>query len=130
VFFTALFFDMLLLIKKNLKTLAILWSVLIFFLLAFPAGDMEGKFTLSIPGIDKMIHAFIFAVYSRLWFLAINRNKTIQFSHILLIFSSGFLYGWLMECIQLLPVVNRDYEWRDLVADSIGAGFVFFFPRK
>jgi VanZ family protein len=121
---------MLQLIKKNLKTTAILWSVFIFFLLAFPARNTEGNFLIYFPGIDKLIHVLLFAVYSRLWFLVFYQRKSFRFLNVFLIFLSGSVFGWLMECIQLLPLVNRDYEWSDLAADTLGAGFVFFFRRK
>lgn len=109
---------------------AIIWSAIIFLLLALPGNDIPGESVFAgIPDFDKLIHFFIFAIWVILFcWGAIHHTKIHQrIIYFLLITLCGILFGYLMELVQKFFVPGRSYDLIDLLADSLGgiAGFTF-----
>jgi VanZ family protein len=113
---------------------AIIWSVLICFLLIIPGQDFpEGP---RIPSLDKIVHAFLFGMQVFLWCRygsrATGRNIRWIF---FLIFLLSCIYGIGMEYVQQYWVANRSFELGDIVADiagSLGGWIIYhylFFQR-
>jgi hypothetical protein len=109
---------------------AILWSVIIFLLLAMPSSGLETRTLIKIPGFDKLVHFVLFAAYSFLWYRYAGAVKTTGNKALVIIIGSGCLFGIAMEFVQLHPWVNRDFEWGDMVADSLGAGIIFLIRKR
>jgi len=109
---------------------ALLWSAIIFILLAMPSSGLESKTLINVPGLDKLVHFTLFAVYSWLWVRFASRTKPVSGNILLFIILSGCLFGIAMEFVQLLPFVNRDFEWGDMVADGLGACIIFFIRKS
>jgi len=111
--------------KKSLKKYwpAIVWSALIFLLLAIPGSDLpqESSF-LDIPHSDKWVHGGIFALFVILWCRAVRIwNPTRKlFRAFLLIALAGIVFGYAMELVQKYFIPNRDYDLMDVVADAAG----------
>lgn len=109
---------------------ALLWSVIIFILLAMPSSGLESKTLIKVPGLDKLIHFTLFAVYSWLWMRYKAAQNRISKTNLFTIVISGCVFGILMEFVQLHPFVNRDFEWGDMMADGLGAASVLFLPKR
>ena len=109
---------------------ALLWSAIIFILLAMPSSGLESKTLINVPGLDKLVHFSLFAVYSWLWVRFASRTKPVSGNILLFIILSGCLFGIAMEFVQLHPFVNRDFEWGDMVADGLGACIIFIIRKR
>lgn len=74
----------------------------------------------QLPGqpSDKVQHILAFAVLAALAAAAYPRARLIK---ILLLLSA---FGALIEFVQAIPVLHRDADWVDWIADTIAAGVV------
>jgi VanZ family protein len=103
---------------KRARFFAILWTLLIFFLCFIPAREIPD---VNIPLADKWVHFILFGIFSILWLLSIPNHA---FKHLVLVFITSLILGWLVEEIQgLLVSLGRNKDNRDILADAIG-GFL------
>ena len=107
------------------RTYAVLWTVLIFILLCIPSTGFSKGTWVIIPFADKAVHFFLFCLFSFFWKKTLNQEKIPLLS--LWIFSAGTLYGILLEFLQQLPFIQREFDLYDMLANSIGAATVFVF---
>lgn len=110
--------------KKRAKFAAIMWTLLIFIACFIPGKDIPN---LDIPLLDKWVHFLLFGGFGLLWLLA---YPTDQLKHMLVVFSIGALFGWLIEELQgLLSCLGRAKDLLDIEADILGAflGVLFFY---
>ena len=97
----------------------IIWSAIVFLLLAVPLKPLREKKMLQLPEMDKLIHAFLFFVLVWLWAKYISEGKKLVSATLLYIAAAATLYGISMEYIQLYT--GRDFSVGDMVADGAGA---------
>lgn len=104
------------------RPIAILWTLLIFFLCFLPGDDLP---EVRIPLIDKWAHMVLFGVFTILWHNTTN-TKSISYKLILVLVAT-FL-GWLVEYVQGHYIPNRSQDNADTLADAIGgaAGIIIF----
>jgi VanZ family protein len=107
------------------RTYAVLWTVLIFILLCIPSSGFSKGNLVIIPHADKVVHFFLFCLFSFFWKKTLKQEKIPLLS--LWIFSAGTLYGILLEFLQQLPFIQREFDMYDMLANSIGAATVFVF---
>jgi len=111
--------------KKRARLLAILWTLLIFFLCFVPAGNVP---EVSLPLADKWTHFILFAVFAYLWLLSLQKTQT---RHLIIVMIASLLLGWLVEILQgSLKFLGRSQENMDVVADAIGGligTLIFYF---
>lgn len=101
---------------------AIIWSVIIFILLAMPPVDLGTKPTIELSGLDKVVHFFLFGMMTWLWGYRQNRleaPKKLSRQRVLMIVAIATAYGVVMEYVQRW--VGRDFDVWDMVADAAGA---------
>ena len=72
--------------------------------------------------LDKFVHAGIFTVFTVLWLRTRPAGKT-RYLWILL---AGTALAAITEVVQNLPIINREGEFEDAMADF--AGVLFGFP--
>lgn len=110
-------------ISKYLSTKwpAILWSAIIFLLLAVRSPKLPEEKLIFIPHLDKFIHAFLFFFFVFLWgyYLSAKKDTASQKKWLVLLAIAGTVYGILMEYVQLYT--GRDFDVWDMVADGVGA---------
>jgi VanZ family protein len=113
--------------------IASIWTAFILFACFIPGSTLP---KVAIPLIDKWVHFVIFAGFSFLWYFPF---KKVNFFNATLLIVLSFGLGYLVEKIQGSGwVINRSYEWNDVVADTLGGviGVLlfhvanFFFKRK
>lgn len=104
------------------KSIAILWTLLIFFLCFIPGKDLPH---LNIPLVDKWTHMVLFGVFTILWHNTV-RSNSFNLKLILLIIAT-FL-GWLVEYVQGHYVQGRSQDNMDTLADAVGGliGIILF----
>jgi VanZ family protein len=101
---------------------AILWTLLIFALLALPGSMIPQEENFSVPNFDKYIHATIFLVFVLLWSFYYGSRPDMKSRHfVFLIFLLACLYGIAMEYVQKYFIPRRDFDVNDILADVIGA---------
>ncbi|WP_266364570.1 VanZ family protein [Tellurirhabdus rosea] len=93
---------------KVVRTLAVVWTVIIFIGCAWPGDGSPGG-----NQNDKVMHFAIFALWAFLW----RKASPLTNATLLLI---GVAYGLLIEVYQLVMPINRAFEWLDLLADTVG----------
>jgi len=101
---------------------AIIWSVIIFILLAMPPVHLGTKSTIEVSGLDKLIHFFLFGIMALL--LGYRQKplagpKKFSLQYVLIIVTTSTAYGVAMEYVQRW--VGRDFDVWDMVADAAGA---------
>lgn len=109
---------------------AIFWGWLILKLLLLSSGEIP-KFPilLSVPHLDKIIHAVLFGVWAATLLWADKRS--IQFSGAFwLILSTVFIYGGALELVQEFQIEGRTGTIGDLIADCTGAVIVLLIGRR
>ncbi|WP_018618116.1 VanZ family protein [Spirosoma luteum] len=74
---------------------------------------------------DKSLHVLIFAPFTLLWMLT-----GLRMGYALV---AGLLFGILIEALQYALPINRSADWKDVVADCVGAalgvGLAIFWQR-
>jgi VanZ family protein len=102
---------------------AVVWTIVIFILLALPGNMLPDEKRVGIPQLDKYVHLILFGSFVFLWsfyFHAKGGNRNLQglFLRIVVI---ACLYGTAMEFVQKYFIPNRDFDIYDIGADIAGA---------
>jgi VanZ family protein len=109
---------------------AILWTIVIFILLALPGNMLPNENHLAIPNLDKYVHITLFGTFVYLWTFYIaakKENYPLRKSFYILIIAC--IYGTAMEYVQKYFIPNRDYDIYDIAADVVGAVAGFLIVR-
>lgn len=93
-------------------TFTIIVTVVILILVLMPGSSIPDS---SIPAIDKLVHFLLFTG----WTVAVIHDFDTKWYKALI---AGLLFALLTEVIQI-PIENRTFDVKDLVAD--GAGVLF-----
>ena len=97
------------------------WTLVILFLCWLPRFYMpvkeHGPPPFRIPNVDKLVHLGIFAVWGFLW-MGVARSP----HQARRVFLAGVGFTILTEVVQELPMVSRDANLFDGIADTIGIG--------
>lgn len=100
----------------------ILWVSIIFFLCVLRPENLPTN--LSIPGLDKLAHAFFYAIliFLLLRRFSLGKNKEhIGNAIVIWSFCISIGYGGIIELIQEQYFVYRSAEWLDMVANMAGS---------
>jgi len=105
---------------------AVLWTIVILVLCwtprtLLPVNERRESLTQKLH-LDKFVHAGIFTVFTVLWLRTRPAGKT-RYLWILL---AGTALAAITEVMQNLPIINREGEFEDAMADF--AGVLFGFP--
>lgn len=103
--------------------MAILWTLLIFFLCFLPGNEIPN---VRIPLIDKWAHFILFAAFSFLWLSSFRKVSRREY---LVMLIASIVLGWLVEYIQgQLAFLGRSQDDMDTLADSLGGllGILFW----
>lgn len=109
--------------KKIARSIAIVWTLLIFVGCLMPAHEIP---KVDVPLIDKWTHFVMFAVFSFLWLCAKPGG---DFKYTLIVLLVSIFLGCLIEYLQgTFTSLGRSPELMDAVADAVGGllGIVLF----
>lgn len=74
----------------------------------------------GIWGYDKLGHAVLFSIWTFLFGIYQILNHP-NLAHPFIIFTTGILFGGMIELLQYLLPIQRSAEWLDLGVDALGA---------
>jgi len=96
--------------------LSVIWTIVSLLALFIPEETVGVQPSLSIPGLDKVGHFVLFAIWSYLIAKAISeKQKSINPLIFCVVFA---LVAVLTEVIQ--NHIGRSFEWLDILADILG----------
>ena len=109
--------------KKLLASvwLSIIWTIVVFGLLAMPMSNVKEVGILDLFEIDKLVHLILFAVFTFLWGTYLCEKKIKNELRVLIVLTlvaAG--YGLIMEFYQKY-FTERNFSILDALADSLGA---------
>ncbi len=101
--------------KKQAKSIAILWTLLILVGCFAPATSFP---KVDVPLADKWVHFLLFGGFTFFWLL-VKPVRTLRWLATMLLIAVSF--GCFIEVMQgILTFLGRSMELMDAVADSIG----------
>ena len=106
----------------------IIWSAIIFILLAMPGSGLFSESWMNKFHLDKLIHAFLFFVLVWLWLQYIQQGKKVATVIMLFAATIATFYGVIMEFVQIYT--GRDFSVGDMLADGFGAFLGVLVARK
>lgn len=100
------------------------WAGIIVYLCLIRISEMPA---LTIPYVDKFLHAFFYLVFSLLWFYALRFNSRKQNRTQLLIkvFLLSLLFGIAIELFQTFLTTYRSGDIIDVLANTSGTLLAF-----
>lgn len=105
--------------KHVIRILAVLWTAFIVYGLTSIPSDVLRFPWLALPGVDKLIHAFLFGVEAGLVALAFAKDNGQKPWLPILIWC--FVLGGGLEIVQHNWIEGRSGDAIDLLADMLGA---------
>ena len=96
-------------VKTVVRWLAIVWTIIMLIGCLTPHKDIPEELSTFN---DKTLHIAIFVPFAILWIASGYR--------IAYVLIAGILFGGLIEVLQGILPINRNADWLDLAADSLG----------
>jgi len=109
--------------KQNIKSIC--WATIILILSLFHVNTPGSIKEYIIPHSDKLVHIFLYAVFS---FLLLIESKKSKRNYIRLLFA--IFYGIFMELFQHFLTIHRSLELLDIFANFSGVLFGLFLYSK
>jgi hypothetical protein len=107
---------------------AVVWTIIIFVLLALPGSMLPPEGNFAIPDFDKYVHMGIFGLFVVLWSVYYAVRPVFNNKHLFFrLFIISCAYGTAMEFVQKYFIPFRDFDLYDILADVIGSciGYLF-----
>ena len=98
---------------RTIGSFLIVGFVVYLHLIQLPSVDV------SLTLIDKLLH-FLMFFFTMMWFMYITKKWLIAAVSLILL-------GLILEWIQMNYIINRSFDWFDLVADGMGIVICFLF---
>ncbi|HVX28531.1 MAG TPA: VanZ family protein [Parafilimonas sp.] len=112
--------------KFSLFIPAIVWFVIATVLLVMPGPDIPSVSFLDKIYFDKWVHAGLFGGMTILFSYPFIKNFTLTKKLLIYIAIACALYGVTMEYVQKYFAFERDFDYYDMVADSVGCIIAYF----
>jgi len=102
-------------IRKELlgRLLSFLWAGFILVISLMPATNIP---KVHVWNADKIVHAGIYFVLA--WMLNLGFSRTRNIARIIFFIAAG--YGLLIEILQGTCTSDRQFDWYDVLANSLG----------
>lgn len=108
-------------IKKYTNHLAISWSIILLLIVFVPGNQLpRHNYWLDVLNADKVVHVFLFAPFSFLWFLKYHFINHLNIKIKWLIFTVGFVLAISTEIIQFYFINGRNGNVADGIANVFG----------
>lgn len=106
-------------LKKICLGLALLWTGIILYLCLIRASDIP---SVTVPYVDKCVHAVFHFVFSLWWFLVLTFYfKSLSLTKkIVLVFLMSLSFGIMIELFQTYFTVTRNGDVVDVLANTTG----------
>jgi VanZ family protein len=111
---------------KYSKLLALIWTVFVLLLCAFPGQYIPSISWLEILSFDKWVHLTIFFILTFLWFNYFFYTGNLSLKYKIIILFLCIVYGGALEFAQSWLFSHRSTDYLDFIANSIGCVLAFF----
>jgi VanZ family protein len=113
-------------LKNIFFWIALCWTGVIGFFCLVPSNDIP---TVTIPNLDKLVHAFFHFVFTILWFLFFKKQvkKKNQLKLLVVAVCFSLLFGIGIEILQDKLTTTRSGDFFDVLANVTGAITAFVF---
>ncbi len=105
-----------LLLKSRRKYMFVLWTALILVFSLYPSSGLPEN--PGIPNLDKLVHFFLYLIFSLLWMCFISDIQNL--AGLLRLFVVIFLLTLATEVLQQILPINRTASLYDGLANFIG----------
>lgn len=102
-----------------------IWAVMIYVVCIVRVPEPKVAGFLNIPGLDKIVHAVLYAVLSLLIVRGAQRDKLPPLDLHLVVFGMCIVFGLMIEVTQMMTPY-RAFELADVLADGVGAALGLF----
>ncbi|MHC1703425.1 MAG: VanZ family protein [Tenuifilaceae bacterium] len=112
---------------------SVVWAIVILILCGMPGDDLNKVKFIDIPHLDKIVHGFLYFVFTLLLISENNSQKAYYettMSSIIIAAIIALSYGMLIEVLQKILFINRGAEILDMVANTIGFLVAVIFYRQ
>ena len=75
----------------------------------------------AFPGMDKLVHALMYAALAAALFHALSSGARVRFSRVICLVAAASLYGLAMEVCQKALTRSRAFDPLDALANAVGA---------
>jgi VanZ family protein len=106
---------------------AIVWVIIVTVLLVLPGPDIPEVSFLDLIYFDKWVHAGLFGGMTFLLSFPFIKNFTATKKMLIYIAIVCALYGAIMEYVQKYFAFERDFDYWDMAADTVGCIIAYFF---
>jgi VanZ family protein len=112
-------------LKRLFFWIALCWAVIIAFFCLTSSNNIPA---VTIPYIDKFVHAFFYFVFTSVLFLFLKKrmDSSDKLRPLVISLLIAVFYGLVIELMQELFTVNRKAELSDVIANVSGALMAFF----
>lgn len=112
-------------LKRLIFWIVLCWAVIIAFFCLTSSNNIP---TVTIPYVDKFVHAFFYFVFTSVLFLFLKKrmNSSSTLRPLVISLVVSVFYGLVIELMQELFTMNRKAEVSDVVANVSGALLAFF----
>jgi VanZ family protein len=107
---------------------AIGWGLFVFILSTMPGEDIPSFDWADLFSVDKLVHAIFYGTFVGLLYWGYKKNGVRIPLVGITLFCIGF--GITMELFQKFFCHGRAFELGDILANSVGAGLVYFWMKK
>lgn len=115
--------------KYLFSSLAIAWTITI---TALSLVSLKGVVEFGFSFGDKLAHGLVYFIFTIFWFFAFSRGITNTFFQKNALLAStifAIIYGICVEVMQETLVSNRQGDWKDAVANTIGTILAIVFIK-
>ncbi|VXB16513.1 conserved membrane hypothetical protein [Flavobacterium sp. 9AF] len=113
------------LLERKFFYLAITWTAIVAYLCLISISS-KSVALLEVPFKDKIVHFIFYFLLYFFWIKALKKNKIVtQFKIVLIL----ILYGIIIEVLQEIFTSDRQGDFFDVLANSLGALTSFVFLR-
>jgi VanZ family protein len=111
--------------KRLFFWIALCWAIIIAFFCLTSSNNIP---TVTIPYVDKFVHAFFYFVFTSVLFLFLKKrmNSSDIIRPLVVSLLVSVFYGLVIELMQELFTMNRKAEVTDVVGNVSGALLAFF----
>jgi VanZ family protein len=106
---------------------AVAWVIIVTVLLVLPGPDIPDVSFLDKIYFDKWVHAGLFGGMTFLFSFPFIKNLRLTKKLLIYIVIVCALYGAIMEFVQKYLAFERDFDYWDMVADTVGCIIAYFF---
>jgi VanZ family protein len=99
---------------------ALTWSLITTVLLCLPGSVLPKERWFDKLWLDKWVHIGLFCVMTVLWCWVSTRNSDKNIRLFVQIAFYFLLYGIAMELVQKYFIPNRSFDFKDMIADTVG----------